>query len=180
MFACLSAQKNLTELFAALIENRPDKIDVDQEDIPFSSQLGESLLDALASDDATEGGDHALAFFGKCPIDKQRGGVRMGAWRASMSLFGLSKIRIEDHLIDRCAATFKSRTVWPESTIAKGLSPAAINWLCAVRPRTIRKSCLARLPHVLKSFISPHLFEQHGEPFVGFVVEKHVAFPLWL
>jgi hypothetical protein len=57
------AEKDLRKLRAALIENRPDKVDVDQQ-VFFFRQLGKSLLDAFAGDDAAE----------RCP--RLRGGSR--------------------------------------------------------------------------------------------------------
>ena len=52
-----ATEKNLTELFTALIENRSDKIDVDKQAV-FFDQLGETLLDAFSADDSAERGNH--------------------------------------------------------------------------------------------------------------------------
>src|SRR5688500_14644688 len=70
-------QKDLTEFLAALIEDRADKVHVNQPAF-FLHQLRKALFDALAGNDAAKGGDHALAFVGERPVDEQRGGVGMG------------------------------------------------------------------------------------------------------
>ena len=48
-----------------------------------------------------------MAFFGQRPVDEQSGGVRMRRMAGEDHFVGLGKIRIDDHLVDRCTAGFK-------------------------------------------------------------------------
>jgi hypothetical protein len=58
--------------------------------------------------------------------------------------------------------------------MATALSPATSSWVCAVRPRILPREAA----HVAQALFFAEVPEQHGEPVVRFVVEKHLPFPL--